>query len=205
MIGKLTGRVDFIGADHAVIDVGGVGYLVHGPSTTLARLSVGTTASLAIETKVSEEAIRLYGFLAADEREWFRLLQTVQGVGARVALSVLSSLKLRELERAIVLGDKAAVGRAQGVGPKLATRIVTELKDKAPALALQRGGDADERVVALHAPRPAESDAMAALVKLGYSQLAAAEAVARARHSLGDAAALDVLIRESLRQLARAV
>jgi Holliday junction DNA helicase RuvA len=205
MIGKLTGRVDFIGADHAIIDVGGVGYLVHCPSTTLARLTVGTTASLAVETKVSEEAIRLYGFLAADEREWFRLLQTVQGVGARVALSVLSSLKLKELERAVVLGDKAAVGRAQGVGPKLATRIVTELKDKAPALALARSAEGDERVVPLHARRPVEADAIAALVKLGYSQVAAGEAVARAGRSLGDAAALDALIRESLRQLARAV
>jgi Holliday junction DNA helicase RuvA len=205
MIGKLTGRVDYIGPDHAIIDVGGVGYLVHCPSTTLARLSVGTTASLAIETKVSEEAIRLYGFLAADEREWFRLLQTVQGVGARVALSVLSALKLKELERAVVLGDKAAVGRAQGVGPKLATRIVTELKDKAPALALARSAEGDERVVQLHAARPAEADAIAALVKLGYSQVAAGEAVARAGRSLGDAAALDALIRESLRQLARAV
>ena len=205
MIGKLTGRVDFIGPDHVVIDVGGVGYLVHCPSSTLARLAVGATASLAIETKVSEEAIRLYGFLSVDEREWFRLLQTVQGVGARVALSVISALKLNQLERAVVLGDKAAIGRAQGVGPKLATRIVTELKDKAPALAMQRSVEAGERIGGLQAPRPAESDAIAALVKLGYSPLAAGEAVARAGHSLGDSAALDALIRESLRQLARAV
>ena len=205
MIGKLTGKVDYVGADHVIIDVGGVGYLVHCASSTLSRLAVGTTTSLAIETKVSEEAIRLYGFLTADEREWFRLLQTVQGVGARVALSVLAALKLNELERAVVLGDKAAVGRAQGVGPKLATRIVTELKDKAPALALQRSAEAGERIAGLQAPRPAESDAIAALVKLGYSQIAAGEAVARAGQSLGDAAALDALIRESLRRLARAV
>ncbi len=205
MIGKLTGKVDYVGADHVIIDVGGVGYLVHCASSTLARLAVGTTASLAIETKVSEEAIRLYGFLTADEREWFRLLQTVQGVGARVALSVLAALKLNELERAVVLGDKSAVGRAQGVGPKLATRIVTELKDKAPALAMQRSAEAGERTSGMQAPRPAESDAIAALVKLGYSQIAAGEAVARAGHSLGDSAALDVLIRESLRRLARAV
>lgn len=205
MIGKLTGRVDFIGPDHAVIDVGGVGYLVHCPSSTLARLSVGSTASLAIETKVSEDAIRLYGFHSADEREWFRLLQTVQGVGARVALSVLAALKLHEIERAVVLGDKAAIGRAQGVGPKLATRIVTELKDKAPALAMQRSAEAGERVAGLQAPRPAESDAIAALVKLGYSPMAAGEAVARAGQSLGDKSLLDALIRESLRQLARAV
>ena len=205
MIGKLTGKLDFVGADHVIIDVGGVGYLVHCASATLARLSAGTTVSLSIETKVSEEAIRLYGFLTADEREWFRLLQTVQGVGARVALSVLSALKLNELERAVVLGDKGAVGRAQGVGPKLATRIVTELKDKAPALAMQRSAESGERVVGLHAPRTAEAEAISALVKLGYSQIAAGEAVARAGHNLGDSAALDVLIRESLRQLARAV
>ena len=205
MIGKLTGRVDVIGPDHVVIDVGGVGYLVHCPSSTLSRLSVGSTVSLAIETKVSEEAIRLYGFLSPDEREWFRLLQTVQGVGARVGLSILSALKLQEIERAVVLGDKAAIGRAQGVGPKLATRIVTELKDKAPALAMQRSAEAGERIAGLQAPRPAESDAISALVKLGYSPMAAGEAVARAGQSLGDEAALDALIRESLRQLARAV
>jgi Holliday junction DNA helicase RuvA len=203
MIGKLTGRVDFVGADHAIVDVGGVGYQVHCPSSTLSRLAPGATVSLAIETKVSEEAIRLYGFLSPDEREWFRLLQTVQGVGARVALSVLSALKVSELERAVVLGDKAVVGRAQGIGPKLATRIVTELKDKAPAMALARGAGVGERA-GLQTPRPIESDAIAALVKLGYSQGAAAQAVARAGSGLGDAAALDALLRESLRQLARA-
>jgi Holliday junction DNA helicase RuvA len=202
MIGKLTGRVDSVGPDHVIIDVGGVGYVVHCPSSTLSRLAVGATASLAVETKVSDEAIRLYGFLAADEREWFRLLQTVQGVGARVALSIISALKISELERAIVLGDKAVVGRAQGVGPKLATRIVTELKDKAPAWALQRSLETGERA-GIQAPRPVESDAIAALVKLGYSQTAAAEAVARAGNSLGESAPLDSLIRESLRQLAR--
>ena len=160
------------------------------------------TASLAVETKVSDEAIRLYGFLAADEREWFRLLLTVQGVGARVALSILSALKISELERAILLGDKAVAGRAQGVGPKLATRIVTELKDKAPAMALQRSIETGERG-GLQAPRPVESDAIAAMVKLGYSQMAAAEAVARAGNTLGESAPLDSLIRESLRQLVR--
>jgi Holliday junction DNA helicase RuvA len=203
MIGKLTGRVDFVGADHVIVDVGGVGYQVHCSSSTLSRLVAGATLSLAIETKVSEEAIRLYGFLSADEREWFRLLQTVQGVGARVALSVLSALKISELERAVVLGDKAVVGRAQGIGPKLATRIVTELKDKAPAMALQRGAQPGERA-ALQAPRPVETDAIGALVKLGYSQMAAAEAVARAGHGLGDNPPLDTLLRESLRQLAQA-
>jgi Holliday junction DNA helicase RuvA len=203
MIGKLTGRVDSVAGDHVILDVGGVGYLVHGPTSTLTRLSVGAHVSLVIETKVSEDAIRLYGFLSADEREWFRLLQIVQGVGARVALSILSTLKVSELERSIVLGDKAVVGRAQGVGPKLATRIVTELKDKAPAVLLQRNANGGEQAVRLQVPRAAEVDAIAALVKLGYSQMIAGEAVARAGNALGDAAALDALLRESLRQLAR--
>jgi Holliday junction DNA helicase RuvA len=205
MIGKLSGRVDTVGADHAVIDVGGVGYLVHCPTSTLMRLAAGATVSLAIETKVSEDAIRLYGFFSTDEREWFRLLQTVQGVGARVALSILSALKLAELERAIVLGDKALIGRAQGVGPKLATRLVTELKDKAPSLLLQRRVESGEHI-SIQMPRPVEADAIGALVKLGYSQMVAAEAVARAGQAIGSdtgAVALDALIRESLRQMAR--
>lgn len=202
MIGKLTGRVDFVGADHVILDVGGVGYLVHCSSSTLARLAVGANASLAVETKVSEDAIRLYGFLSSDEREWFRLLQTVQGVGARVALSVLSALKVNELERAIVLGDKGVVGRAQGVGPKLAQRIVVELKDKAPAILLQRRAEGGGDMAALAAPRPIEADAISALVKLGYSQLVASDAVMRAGSTLGEAP-LEPLLRESLRQLAR--
>jgi Holliday junction DNA helicase RuvA len=200
MIGKLTGKIDSIFADHVIIDVGGVGYLVHCPTAALLRLSTGINATLFIETKMSEDAIRLYGFLSSSERDWFRLLQTVQGVGARVALSVLSGHKISELERAIGLGDKAVVGRAQGVGPKLALRIVTELKDRAPA-ALMRAGETFEGVSA-HAPRPVESDAIAALVNLGYSQLVAAESVMRAGASLGDVP-LDALIRESLRQMAR--
>jgi holliday junction DNA helicase RuvA len=202
MIGKLTGRVDFVGVDYVILDVGGVGYQVHCPNSTLARLAAGVNVSLAIETKVSEDSIRLYGFLSAEEREWFRLLQTVQGVGARVALSLLSTLKLSELERAVVLGDKAVVGRAQGVGPKLAIRIVTELKDKAPAMALHRMGEGGGEGGA-RAPRGPEADAILALVKLGYSQGTAAEAVAKAGARLGEAAALDALIKDGLRQLAR--
>jgi Holliday junction DNA helicase RuvA len=151
-----------------------------------------------IETRVSEDAIRLYGFSSAEEREWFRLLQTVQNVGARVALNVLSALSSRDLERALALSDKTAIGRAQGVGPKLATRIVTELKDKAPSMMLR--GHAEG--IAVAAPRGAESDAVAALVKLGYSPSHAAESVARAAHDLGDAP-VDRLIRESLRAMAR--
>jgi len=202
MIGKLTGRIDFVGVEHVILDVGGVGYLVHCSSSALSRLSAGLNVSLFIETKVSDDAIRLYGFVALDEREWFRLLQTVQGVGARVALAILSVVKISELERSIVLGDKTIVGRAQGVGPKLAARIVSELKDKAPNLALQRQLDGGSAGPALDAARPNESDAIAALMNLGYSQMAAAEAVARAGHG-HDGMPLDTLIRESLRLLAR--
>ncbi|HSZ74509.1 MAG TPA: Holliday junction branch migration protein RuvA [Rhizomicrobium sp.] len=200
MIGKLTGIVDVLAEDHAIIDVGGVGYLVQCPSSTLARLSAGTTASLMIETRVTDETIKLYGFFAAEEREWFRLLQTVQNVGARVALNILSALSSREIERALALGDKAAMGRAQGVGPKLATRIVTELKDKAPSMMLR--GTADEMSAPVVAPRGPEADAVSALVKLGYSPTHAAESVARVARELGDVPA-DVLIRESLRAMGR--
>ena len=198
MIGKLTGIVDSLADDHAIVDVNGVGYLVNCPSSTLSRLSVGASAALMIETKVSEDAIRLYGFSSAEEREWFRLLQTVQNVGARVALNVLSALSPRELERALALSDKAAIGKAQGIGPKLALRIVTELKDKAPSMML-RGHIGETPVTA---PRGPEGDAVAALVKLGYSQGQAAESVARIVRDLGEAP-VDALIRESLRAMGR--
>jgi Holliday junction DNA helicase RuvA len=201
MIGKLAGTVDSLAEDHAIIDVHGVGYLVHCPTSTLSRLSVGASASLMIETRMSEDAIRLYGFAAAEEREWFRLLQGVQNVGARVALNVLSALSSRELARAIALGDKAAVGRAQGVGPKLATRIVTELKDKAPSMML-RGHADDKTLVAIASPSGPEADAVAALVKLGYSPSQAAESVARSAREFGGAPT-EVLLRESLRAMAR--
>jgi len=201
MIGKLTGIVDVLAEDHVILDVGGVGYLVHCPASTLARLSAGASASLMIETRVTDETIRLYGFFGAEEREWFRLLQTVQNVGARVALNILSSLSLRELERALALGDKAAMGRAQGVGPKLALRLVTELKDKAPSMMLR--GHADEGgIVPAIAPRGPEADAAAALVKLGYSPGHAAEAIARVVRELGESP-VDVLIRESLKAMGR--
>ena len=201
MIGKLTGIIDSVAEDHAILDVNGVGYLVQCPSSTLSKLAAGAHVSLMIETKVSEDAIRLYGFHSAEEREWFRLLQTVQNVGSRVALNVLSALSSRELERALALSDKAAIGKAQGVGPKLALRIATELKDKAPAMML-RGHDGEGIVVAL-APRGPEADAVAALVKLGYGQGQAAEMVARAANDLGQAAPVAALIRESLRAMGR--
>jgi len=179
--------------------VGGVGYIVHCPASTLAKLTPGAHASLMIETRLTDETIRLYGFSTTEEREWFRLLQTVQNVGARVALNILTALAPRDLSRAVALGDKAILGRAQGVGPKLATRIVTELKDKAPSLMLR--SHPGEAVPA--APRGPEADAVAALVKLGYSQSAAAEAVAGSSRTLGEGAALDALLREALRTMGR--
>lgn len=200
MIGKLTGIVDSVAEDHVILDVGGVGYLVQCPNSTLAKLTVGATVSLLIEMKVSEEAIRLYGFLSGEEREWFRLLQTVQSVGARVALNILSALSPRAIGRAIAIGDKAMIGQAQGVGPKLATRIVTELKDKAPSLMIRQDPAEAVLIAALRGP---EADAIAALTKLGYSQSVAAEAVAKAAHGLGEGAALDALIREALRAMGR--
>jgi holliday junction DNA helicase RuvA len=202
MIGKLTGTVDTITEDGVILDVMGVGYLMQCPSTTLSRLAVGAHASLMIEMKVSEDAIKLYGFASAEEREWFRLLQTVQNVGAKVALSVLSTLSLRDLQRALALGDKAMIGRAPGIGPKLALRIVTELKDKAPSLMLRSDEDALVSPTALLRRGP-ESDAVSALVHLGYSDVRAAEAVARALEVLGEESQASALIREALKGMAR--
>ncbi len=201
MIGKLSGIVDSLAEDHVILEVGGVGYLVHCPASTLSRLVAGAHASLAVETRITDETIRLYGFASPAEREWFRLLQTVQGVGSRVALAVLSALSARELERALALGDKAAIGRAQGVGPKLAARIAAELKDKAPAMMLKAGVSADAGPAA-PATHGAEADAVAALVKLGYVEGKAAEMVARAAQVLGEAP-VDALLREALRAAGR--
>jgi Holliday junction DNA helicase RuvA len=153
-----------------------------------------------IEMKVSEDAMKLYGFASAEEREWFRLLQTVQNVGGKVALAVLSTLSPRDLQRALALGDKAMIGRAPGIGPKLALRITTELKDKVPTMMLR--GEEDGRVVAV-APRGPEADAVSALIHLGYSDARAAEAVARAAQALGEGAEATVLIREALKGMGR--
>ena len=203
MIGKLTGTVDSITDETVILDVNGVGYLVQCPASTLSRLSVGAHVSLMIEMKVSEDAIKLYGFASAEEREWFRLLQTVQNVGGKVALSVLSTLSPQQLQRALALGDKAMIGRASGVGPKLALRIATELKDKAPSVMLH--GEEEGRVAAIaHAPRGPEGDAVSALVHLGYSDARAAEAVARAVQALGEQTETPALIREALKGMARA-
>lgn len=202
MIGKLTGLVDAITDEGVILDVNGVGYLVQCPASTLSRLVVGERASLLIEMKVSEDAIRLYGFSGGEERDWFRLLQTVQSVGAKVALAVLSTLSPRELQRALALGDKAMIGRAPGVGPKLALRIATELKDKAPAMMLGHDDHGAVPVMAA-APKGPEADAVSALIHLGYSDARAAEAVARAVQALGEQTETGALIREALKGMAR--
>jgi holliday junction DNA helicase RuvA len=205
MIGKLKGIIDAYGEDFVVVDVNGVGYVVHCSSRTLQNLpAVGEAATLAIETHVREDMIRLFGFRSDQEREWFRLLQTVQGVGAKVALGVLSALDAGALATAIGTGDKAAISRAPGVGPKLAARLVAELKDKAPAF-----GPVDPNVIRLSgaledrkAPQPV-SDAVSALVNLGYGQPQASAAVAAALRQAGEAAEARTLIRLGLRELAK--
>jgi Holliday junction DNA helicase RuvA len=205
VIGKLKGVIDAYGEDFVIVDVHGVGYVVHCSTRTLQNLApVGEAAVLSIETHVREDLIRLYGFRSDMERDWFRLLQSVQGVGAKVALGILSVLDPGSLATAIATGDKASVARGPGVGPKLAQRIVAELKDKAPAFgavdpALIRLSDAvDER----KAPVPV-SDAISALVNLGYGQPQASAAVAAALKSAGEEAEAKTLIRLGLRELAR--
>ena len=205
MIGKLRGTVDEIGEDHCIIDVHGVGYVAFCSARTLAGLSgAGEAAVLHIETYVREDMVRLYGFATALEREWFRLLQNVQGVGAKVALAVLSTLSPAELANAIALRDIAMVSRAPGVGRKVAERIVTELKGKAPALAGEAAatiGFAQELGEGA-APAPA-ADAVSALVNLGYSRDIAAGAVAAAMKAAGEGADSAKLIRLGLKELAR--
>ena len=205
MIGKLKGLIESFGQDSVIVDVNGVGYEVHCSARTLQELpGVGQPATLSIETHVREDQIRLFGFITEIEREWFRLLQTVQGVGAKVALSVLGTLKASELASAIAMRDKAMVARAPGVGPKVAERIVTELKDKAPAYtnvdpALVRlSGALDDK----RAPAPV-TDAVSALVNLGYGQAQAAAAIAAATRHAGEGAEATTLIRLGLKELAK--
>ncbi len=205
MIGKLKGLIDSYGEDFVVLDVNGVGYVVHCSGRTLQKLPrPGEAAMLAIETQVREDSIRLFGFEAEPERDWFRLLQTVQGVGAKVALGILSILSVSELGSAIATQDKAMVARAPGVGPKLAARIVAELKDKAPAfgsvdpvVAKLAGGDEEA-----NAPS-AVRDAISALVNLGYGRPQAAAAVAGSVKALGAGAETGALIRQGLKELAK--
>ena len=203
MIARLKGLVDQIGEDWAVIDVGGVGYLVYCSSRTLSRLpKAGEAVALFIETHVREDAIRLYGFLTAGERDWFRLLQSVQGVGAKVALGVLGTLTGEAISAAIVHQDKAAMAMAPGVGPKLAARIVHELKDKAPTYGVADLGGAIAGEGGTKLPRAAE-DATLALVGLGYARPQAAIAVSRALTVLGAEAQTAALIRAGLKALAQ--
>jgi Holliday junction DNA helicase RuvA len=197
--------IDSYGEDSVILDVSGVGYEVHCSARTLQALPApGEAATLSIETSVREDVIKLYGFASDAERGWFRLLQTVQGVGAKVALAVLGTLKPSDLATAVAMRDKAMVARSPGVGPKVAERIVTELKDKAPALAdidpaaVHLAGSLDEK----RAPKPV-ADAVSALVNLGYGQPQAAAAIAAASRAAGEGADTATLIRQGLKELAR--
>lgn len=205
MIGKLKGVIDSYDEDSVILDVHGVGYLVHCSTRTLQALpQPGEAATLFIETIVREDMIRLFGFASAIEKEWFNILIDVQGVGQKVALAILSTLRPAELANAIAMKDKAAIARSPGVGPKLAERICVELKGKAPAF-----GDVDPAVVKLagdveegRASGPVR-DAISALQNLGYAQPQAAAAVAAASKLLGEAAETGALIRQGLKELAR--
>ena len=201
MIAKLAGVIDQIGTEAAVIDVGGVGYLAFCSTRTISRLPVvGAPASLLIETHVREDHIHLYGFLDAAERDWFRRLTTVQGVGARLALAILSAMAPEQLGLAIFSQDKAALMRAEGVGARLAARIVNELHDKV-------GGAAAEAsvptTIAADADTGPAGDAVSALVNLGYGRSEAFGAVAVASRRLGSSADIGALIRAGLQELAR--
>jgi len=197
MIAHLKGRLAATGADHAVIDVGGVGYLVGASSKTLAALGiVGDPVTIHTEMLVAEDFIRLMGFASADERDWFKLLTHVQGVGSKVALAILSILAPDELRTAVARADSAMIARANGVGPKLAQRIVNELKDKAGGIAL--GGASAAAPVG-----SAAADAVSALLNLGFKPAEASTAVSAANDELGAGATLDALVRLALRKAAK--
>ena len=200
MIAKLTGTLDETGPDWAVIDVAGVGYIVHCSAKTLDLLGErGGKATLHTELQVSENDMRLIGFASAGERAWFRLLTGVQGVGSKMALSVLSALSADELRQACAGGDAAMVARAQGVGPKLAGRIVNELREKAGGLA---AGTPETGAAAAPAAGSATADAVSALQNLGFKPAVATGAVAKAASELGDGAGLDALVRVALKRAA---
>jgi len=199
MIAKLTGRLDSSGAGHAVIDVGGVGYLVEASARTLDALGpVGSDVTIHTEMLVGEDFLRLLGFSKAEERDWYRLLNSVQGVGAKVALAILSALEIGDLQRALASGDSAMIARANGVGPKLAQRITHELKDKAGAL----GGIAGSGPILSAAPGPL-ADAITALTGLGFKPGEASAAVSAASEELGADASLDALVRVALKKAAK--
>lgn len=203
MIAKLTGILDDTGPDWAVIDVNGVGYLVHCSAKTLTHLGIrGDKVVIHTEMQVSETDQRLIGFTSAGERAWFRLLTAVQGVGSKVALAILSALSVEELQRACAHGDSAMVARANGVGPKLASRIVNELKDKAGGLAGYASpvGAGDAALPPL--PGNSAADAVSALQNLGFKPAVASSAVAAAVNELGEDAGLNDLVRVALKRAA---
>ncbi|MCH7865745.1 MAG: Holliday junction branch migration protein RuvA [Proteobacteria bacterium] len=207
MIAKLKGVIDSVGDGWAVIDVGGVGYLVFCSGRTLGRLAEGEVAEIMVETHVREDHIHLYGFTDAVERDWFRLLTTVQGVGVKVALGILTVLRTDELTQAVAAADKGTISRAPGVGPKLATRILSELKDKVGSIALAAVPGAVS--AAEFGPGSGGAggplgDAASALVNLGYNPSQALGAVSRAQGRLGEDASVEALIRGGLGELAPA-
>lgn len=210
MIAKLTGVIDSTALSSMILDVNGVGYLVHASSRTLSRIGgKGVNCSLLIETVIREDQFTLYGFADAVEKEWFQILCTVQGVGAKVALAILSAVSPEQLPMVIAAQDKAAIRRADGVGDKLATRIVTELKEKAGKIAL--GAAATQQAESARGktgkaaltdiPKSVSNDAVSALINLGYSRVEAFSAVANVIRDRGDDAALGDVIRESLKEL----
>lgn len=204
MIGKLKGTIEEIGEDYVLVDVHGVCYVAHCSGRTLSKLgSVGEACVLFIETYVREDQLKLFGFMSVLEREWFNLLQSVQGVGAKVALAVLSTLTPPELANAIALQDKTVVSRAQGVGPKVAVRIVTELKNKAPAYAGEAMNIGLKQELGEGVASAPVADAVSALTNLGYSRDQAANAVAAAMKTAGEGADSAKLIRLGLMELAR--
>ncbi len=199
MIAHLNGHLAATGIDHAVIDVNGVGYLVGASARTLAALgAIGEFVTVHTEMLVSEDSMRLMGFASAEERDWFRLLTGVQGVGAKVALAILSILSPAEVQTAIARADAAMVARANGVGPKLAQRIVNELKDKAGGVAVGTGGAG-----ATTPASGAANDAVSALLNLGFKPAEASNAVNAASDELGPTATLDALVRLALRKAAK--
>jgi Holliday junction DNA helicase RuvA len=223
VIGKLTGRIDYVAEDHALIEAGGVGYVAHCSARTLRGLQAGSVAALYTELVVREDSMTLYGFATPAEREWHRLLTSVQGVGARVGLAILGALGPEAVGRALALGDAAAIRKAPGVGPKLAARIVNELRDRAPAV-MALGAAATRPAVATEEPAPptvpkpaavatpdgaaarratAQADALSALSHLGYGDGEAAAAIAEAADADAEAAErAEALIRAALRVLA---
>lgn len=203
MIGKLKGTVDEIGEDYVLVDVHGVCYLAFCSARTLSKLTAGEAVVLFIETYVREDQLKLFGFTTPLEREWFRLLQVVQGIGSKVALAVLSTLTPSELANAIALQDKTAISRAPGVGPKVAIRILTELKNKAPAFAGEAVNLALKQEIGEGVASAPVADAVSALTNLGYSRDQAANAVAAALKNGGEGADSAKLIRLGLKELSR--